>query len=129
MEFSTRQFSTKNLTRKNYPRDSFPGKNSSIALQQRIPKPASQKIIKANNVLIRGSLQKFYLLKYFFIISLNVRPTYGRKMMKGYLPQKYQVSISQERMTNALETVDRNYNGRQEADTARQTSTILYRTD
>ena len=129
MEFSTRQFSTKNLTRKNYPRDSFPRKNSSSALQQRIPKPASQNIIKENNVLIRGSLQKFYLLKYFFIISLNVRPTYGRKMTKGYLPQKYHVSISQERVTDALETVDPNYNARQEADTARQTNTILYRTD
>ena len=50
-------------------------------------------------------------------------------MMKGYLPQKYQVSISQERVTDALKTVDPNYNARRETDTARQTNTILYKAD
>ena len=70
-----------------------------------------------------------YLFKCFFIISLKVRPTYRRKMMKGYLPQKYQVSISQERVTDALKTVDPNYNARRETDTARQTNTILYKAD
>ena len=78
--------------------------------------------------MIRGSLQKFiYLFKYFFLIYLKVRSTYGRKMMKGYLPQKYQGNISQERVTDALKTVDPNYNARLERDTARQTNTILYR--
>ena len=38
-------------------------------------------------------------------ISLQVEPTYGRKMMKGYLAQKYKVNISQNRVTNALKIV------------------------
>ena len=58
---------------------------------------------------------------------MKVRPTYGRKMMKGHFPQKYEVNISQERVTDALKTVDPNYNARRETDTARQTNTILYR--
>ena len=48
-------------------------------------------------------------------------------MMKGHFPQKYEVNISQERVTDALKTVDPNYNARRETDTARQTNTILYR--
>ena len=50
-------------------------------------------------------------------------------MMKGYLAQKDKVNVSWKKVANALKNVAANYHSRQQADIARQTSTILYRSD
>ena len=71
----------------------------------------------------------YYLFKYFSLTSLKVGPTYGRKVMKGYLAQKYKGNISQKRVANALKTAAPNYYARRQTDTARQTNTIPYRAD
>ena len=89
-----------------------------------------QKIIKGNNALMRGNLQKFYLLIYVLLfISLKVGPTYGRKVMKWYLAQKYKVNVNQKRVASACKTVGPNYHARRHTDTARQKNIITYRAD
>ena len=70
-----------------------------------------------------------HLFKYVLVISSKTGPNYGRKMMKGYLAQKYKVNISQKMVADALKTVAPNYYARRQTDTARQTNTIPYRAD
>ena len=78
---------------------------------------------------IKACKNIIYLFKYFFPISLKVGPTYERKMMKGYLAQKYKVNISQKRLADVLKAVAPNYHVRRQTDTARQTNIIPYRAD
>ena len=53
---------------------------------------------------IKACKNIIYLFKYFFPISLKVGPTYERKMMKGYLAQKYKVNISQKKGGRCIES-------------------------
>ena len=59
------------------------------------------------------------------LFSFKVGPTYGRKMIKGYLAQKYRVNVSQKRVANALRSVAPHYHSRRQADTARHVKTYF----
>ena len=61
------------------------------------------------------------------LFSLKVGPTYGRKMMKGYLAQKYKINVSQKRVAIALRSVAPNYHARRQTDTARHVNSVPYR--
>jgi len=69
-----------------------------------------------------------YIYKLIIVIS-KVGPTFGRKMMKGYIQQKYNVKIGQNRIANALATVAPTYNQRRRSNTARLMNPIPYRAD
>ena len=64
-----------------------------------------------------------------YLFSLKVGQTYGRKMMKGYLAQKYRVNVSQKRVANALRSVAPHYHSRRQTDTARHVNSVPYRAD
>jgi len=57
----------------------------------------------------------------------EVGPTYGRKMMKGFLKQKNNIDISQKRVSSALREVNPSYHHRRQTDTARLLNPIPYR--
>ena len=63
------------------------------------------------------------------LFSLKVGPTYGRKMMRGYLAQKYRVNVRQKRVANTLRSVAPHYHSRRQADTARHVNLVPYRAD
>ena len=56
-------------------------------------------------------------------------PTFGRKVMKGYLSQKHKVNISQRRVALPLQVVAPVYHQRRQANTARMINPIPYRAD
>ena len=56
-------------------------------------------------------------------------PTFGRKMMKGYLSQKHKVNISQRRVASVLQVVAPIYHQRRQSNTARMINPIPYRAD
>ena len=62
-----------------------------------------------------------------YLFSLKVGQTYGRKMMKGYLAQKYRVNVSQKRLANALRSVAPHCHSRRQTDTARHVNSVPYR--
>ena len=59
----------------------------------------------------------------------KVGPTYGRKMMKGFIKHTFKVGISQKRIGKALAFVSPGYQERRQNDTARQVNPIPYRAD
>lgn len=60
---------------------------------------------------------------------LQVGPTYGRKMMTGYLNSKHNTRIGQNRVGDALKVAAPNYHQRRRTNTARQVNPIPYRAD
>lgn len=59
----------------------------------------------------------------------QVGPVYGRKMMTGYIRQKHNISIGQNRIGRSLATVNPTHHQRRRQNTARQTNPIPYRAD
>ena len=60
---------------------------------------------------------------------LQVGSTYDRKMIKGYVQQKYKVNISQRRTSNALQVAAPKYHQRRQTNTARLTYPIPDKAD
>jgi len=59
----------------------------------------------------------------------KVGPTYGRKMMKGYVSYNDGLKVSQKRIAVSLRTVAPIYHQQRQTDTARKTNPIPYRAD
>ena len=64
-----------------------------------------------------------------YLFCLKVCPTYGRKMMKGYLAQRYRDNVSQKRVENALRSVAPHYHSKRQTDTVWHVNSIPYRAD
>ena len=71
-------------------------------------------------------LDKFYIKKFLF---LQVGPSYGRKMMTGYIKQKHNLSIGEARIGKALSTVSPVYTTSRRTTARRAINPVPYRAD
>ena len=69
-------------------------------------------------------MNKLYVQKVFFRSVQHVR-----KMMKGYIRQKYKVNISQRRISTALQMAAPQYHQRRQTNTARLANPIPHKPD